>query len=516
MKAGAAALAATIGVAGAQAAVDSSDALLNALIKKGILTQDEADKVKAEAAASQTNMPPSEISKWKISNAIKNVELFGDIRFRFEDRYASAAGDNTVRLQRERYALRLGLRGDLVDNFYYGLRLETAANPRSPWVTFGTSSSGVPFQGPFGKGTAGINLGQVYLGWKPADWAEFTIGKMPMPLYTTPMVWDTDINPEGLAEHFKYTVGEADFFANFGQFIYQDTNPTQTGFGFFPSLFPQGTNSSAPLLLAWQVGMNYHVDKDITFKVAPVLYNYTDKGVNTSSGATILPGFSGIFVGQGAANGAVYSGVHTSGYSGYPNGNINGISYDGFAANQTGINDLLILEIPAEINFKLGKYKARVFGDFSENLDGAARARDAFNESKLIPNITPIPFAATDQVKAWQVGFAIGNGDALGLTYGALSKKHTWEARAYWQHVEQYALDPNLLDSDFFEGRGNLQGFYSAVAYSITDNIIGTLRYGYADQIDGSLGTGGSNQDIPQVNAIHRYQLIQADLTCRF
>ena len=42
----------------------------------------------------------------------------------------------------------------------------------------------------------------------------------------------------------------------------------------------------------------------------------------------------------------------------------------------------------------------------------------------------------------------------------------------------------NLIDSDFFEGRGNLEGFYTSFAYSFTDAIIGTIRYGYANRID--------------------------------
>ena len=76
-------------------------------------------------------------------------------------------------------------------------------------------------------------------------------------------------------------------------------------------------------------------------------------------------------------------------------------------------------------------------------------------------------------------------------------KEKHWEARFYWQHIEQYALDVNLIDSDFFEGRANLQGIYTAFAYSFTDAIIGTVRYGYANQIRDNLGTGGNNLDIP-------------------
>ena len=90
------------------------------------------------------------------------------------------------------------------------------------------------------------------------------------------------------------------------------------------------------------------------------------------------------------------------------------------------------------------------------------------------------------------------------------------EGVTYQQHVEQYALDPNLLDSDFFEGRGNLEGIFAAAAYGLSDNVIGTVRYGYATRINDKLGTGGSNQDIPQMNPIHRYNLLQLDLTFRF
>lgn len=502
---------------------DPPDPVLDLLLQKGIVTEAEVAKAKADAERIRTNalanaMPPVE-SKWKISNAIKNVEFYGDVRLRYENRQAEDPSGGMIRLDRLRYAVRLGLRGELYDDFYYGLRLDTASNPRSPWVTFGTSSSGTPYNGPFGKSTAGLNIGQAYLGWKAGDWLEITAGKMPMPLYTTPMVWDTDLNPEGLAERLKYKVGSADFSATFGQFIYEDTNPTRTTPGYFGvgNLYPSANGSTSDLafLLAWQIGVNYHFTTNISAKIAPVLYNYTGRGVDTTQTATFAaPGFGGPFVGQGATNTA--TGDPTGGWSGFPSG-----AYDAFNANQTGINDLLVLEIPWELNFKVAKLNARVFGDFAENLQGGARARAAFNAANSptgfpeTGGIRPIPSIQSEQNKAYQVGLAFGS-DNLGLVYGAAAKRHSWEARAYWQHVEQYALDANLLDSDFFEGRGNLEGIYGAVAYSLTANFIATFRYGYATRIDDKLGTGGSNQDIPQINPIKRYHLLQVDLTMRF
>jgi hypothetical protein len=61
-----------------------------------------------------------------------------------------------------------------------------------------------------------------------------------------------------------------------------------------------------------------------------------------------------------------------------------------------------------------------------------------------------------------------------------------------------------------------MEGVYSALAYGVTDNVITTFRYGYASRINDKLGTGGSNQDIPQMNPIQQYHLLQLDLTVKF
>ena len=54
-------------------------------------------------------------------------------------------------------------------------------------------------------------------------------------------------------------------------------------------------------------------------------------------------------------------------------------SFDGFYANQTGINDLLVLDFPVELNIKLEKLNLRLFGDYAYNLDGSSRANAAYN-----------------------------------------------------------------------------------------------------------------------------------------
>ena len=341
-------------------AQESRDPLLDLMIEKGMLTQEEARKVRIEADNLRTNAAPiSSESKWKLNKAFKSLELYGDVKLRYENRQVSAPDDSRIELNRERAAVRVGLRGDIYDDFYYGVRLDTSPNPRSPWVTFGTSSSGVPFQGPFGKSTDSLNVGQIYVGWHPTGWLDVTVGKMNNPLYTTAMVWDSDITPEGAAERFQYRVGRADFFATFGQFLYEDANPSQTSPGLFNLAFE---NASPAFLLAWQAGVNYHLSDKLTLKIAPVLYNYAGQGANENTlGSTLTPDFNGTFVGQGSTNSLT---GNTQGWSGYPQG-----YYNGFTANQTGINDLLVLEIPWEVNYKLDKLNLRLFGDYAQNLE---------------------------------------------------------------------------------------------------------------------------------------------------
>jgi len=492
---------------------ETRDPLLDLMIQKGILTQDEARKVKAEADAIRTNAvnqatAPAD-SKWKIGKAIKNIELFGDIRLRYEHRQANTPIGDRLELDRGRVAVRLGLRGDLFDDFYYGLRLETSSNPRSPWVTFGGASPG-----PFGKSNTGVDIGQAYLGWRPEDWVNITAGKMPNPLYTTSMVWDPDLNPEGAAERFKYRVGQAEFFANFGQFLYQDNNPSYVSGDLLPYVAGtrQSSGNDTTFLLAWQAGVNYRFTENVSAKVAGTLYQYIGLATNLITAAN-SGGIGDTFIGE-SAYGGPGSGATINGLTSQ-----NGISY-----NQVGVNNLLVVDVPLEVNFKISKLNARVFGDFAYNLDGRQRATDAVNalsaQSHLQLAAVPPPLvgygAQTDDVKAYQIGFGIGSEDSLGLVYGSVSKKHAWEFRTYWQHVEQYALDPNLLDSDFFEGRGNMEGFYAALAYGFTDNVIATFRYGYASRINNKLGTGGSNLDIPQINPIDHYHLLQLDMTVRF
>ena len=99
-------------------------------------------------------------SKLKLFPALTELELFGDMRLRYDYRGGRLPSNDPdhpndwQERERERYRLRLGLRGTLMDDWFFGVRLETGASARSSNVTFGadTSSTSPGGGGPFAKG----------------------------------------------------------------------------------------------------------------------------------------------------------------------------------------------------------------------------------------------------------------------------------------------------------------------------------------------------------------------------
>ena len=506
------------GPAGAQQS-DPMDDLLEKLKNKGVLSEDEYQALKkareeeqielraerrrqAQKAAQNAEKEEKEKEaaakkpKFDASPGIKSIQLFGDVRLRYESRAGTSTfplpgtevpnSATAETLDRWRYAVRIGIRGDLVEDWFYGLRLDTSANPRSSWVTFGNNrSAAAGGAAPYGKGQDGIFVGQAYLGWRATPWLTIQGGKMPNPVYTTPMVWDPDINPEGLAERISYPLNDnLTVFGNFGQYVYAQFSPNDDN-------GTLGFASHDGYQFAWQGGMTYKFAEKTSAKVAVSFYNYS--GFSHGTGFYQAPpganpnanGFAGPFA---------FSPIGAQ--------NVYPTTAAGLAFNN-GINSLRYFEVPWEVNFPIGSLSARGFGDIAYNIQADQRAAQG-------------SFASLgSQGLAWQVGLAVGTN--LGLTTNSVAaKKNTWEARAYWQQIDLNALDTNLTDSDFFEGRTNLQGLFLALAYSPTDAIITTVRFGEAHRLNANGPTPGSNPDAPLIQPLTNYRLLQLDLTWKF
>lgn len=309
---------ALLGSAAAGYAQDSG-ALIDVLVKKGILTDQEAVDVKTELMRENAATPAGKVN---LSSSTTEFRIGGDLRVRYEYREgATSAGDHQER-NRYRYRFRAGFTGKVTDDFFYGFRLETSSGNRSSNVTMGDDG------GPWGKNNDGTYIGQIYVGWQPSSNTTVIAGRMPNPLVTTGLVWDGDINPEGFAEQFKFSSGDVGYFVNLGQFVY-GTAGSQNVFG------SAATNSDA-YLLAWQAGAKVPFSGGTSLQVAPVLYTYVNQKQSTNPSP-----FRGAFS----------------------------------PTSMASINNLFVVEIPIEYNFPIGEKPGKVFADFAYNFEGKDRAR---------------------------------------------------------------------------------------------------------------------------------------------
>ena len=65
----------------------------------------------------------------------------------------------------------------------------------------------------------------------------------------------------------------------------------------------------------------------------------------------------------------------------------------------------------------------------------------------------------------------------ISVLVGQLKKKRDWEIDALWQYQDQYALDPNLVDTDVFDSKLNLQGVAVRAGYTLSDAMSFNLNW---------------------------------------
>jgi hypothetical protein len=470
-------------------AIADTETLLDKLHEKGVLSDEEYQEMRTEARAQrrtealkdaqevekQERAKTASAAALKVPEALKSMELYGDLRLRYENRIARAPLDSQTSEERQRwrYALRVGLRGDVSEDFFYGIRLDTGAYGRSAWVTMADDNANGSKSSQSSKTSDTVSVGLAFIGWKPTDWAQVIVGRQLNPLFTTSMVWDPDIAPEGLSEKFSFKLSDnVSLYAVAGQYLYSQIGKRTGAWNGATLDSPNlglGSSQSA-MLFAYEAGGTYAFSQSTAAKAAVNFYKY-----RLTQDETV---FNSNFQGTGGS------------------------------VNDLGIRNLQVVEIPMDVHFPVASLSGMVFADYAWNTKGKERAA-----ASATPNIE-------GENKAMMLGLSLASSGVpqaanQGPALGNSAKKGTWEVRTYWQRVEQFALDPNMLDSDFFE-RTNTEGYYLAGAYSPANGIITTLRYGQAHRLNDSMGTGGFNDDSSAVATIDKYRIIQADFTLRF
>jgi len=364
---------ATVVCATAGLAQDSGP-LIDLLVKKGIINDQEGEDLRAELSK---DFAASPAGKLNLSAAMNELRIAGDVRVRYESRSGELpTGDHQER-DRFRYRFRAGLSGKMANNWAWGFRLETATGSRSSNVTMGDDA------GPFAKNNDTVNVGQIWAQWTPTPELTFTGGRMPNPLVTTAMVWDADINPEGLAESFKRRVDKLEYSVTAAQFLYSAAG-TQNSFG-------TAANVQDLFLFAWQGGLKYYQEGTTKFfQINPTLYHY---------------------VHNNKYNPAAFKGNFT-------------------ATSAAAVNNLLVVDVPMEYDWVSNGVLMRVFGDFAINVDGDDRATK-WGRADLDGEDT-----------AWQVGFQYGKA----ANKGEWDAKLTYQSVGAFA-LDPNLVDSDIIDS---------------------------------------------------------------------
>lgn len=304
---------------------DSTDVLIQVLLRKGILSESEASEIRQEvmvvaeaqkaeivdAAVAQVERTYASIPSVPIPGKLSNVMLTGNARFRYHYENAeSRSGENNDR-SRWRYRIRLGSIYQFKESPYsLGVQLETATSNDSNNANFG---------GFFDKSGSGMSVGRMYLNYKGDD-LNITFGKHASPFYMPKMLWDGDLNIEGLSESISR--GAWTFTA--GQYIIDEENESKETEG------GQSVTDDA-LLMAQAKWTN---GEGLVF--APVLMATTGGNSNFSESGT----FSGA----------------------------NSVRY---------FHDFAVVGMPFEYGFKSGDgQKHKIFGAWGANLKGDELVND--------------------------------------------------------------------------------------------------------------------------------------------
>jgi Putative porin len=196
---------------GMTAQAQSSDALIDKLVDKGILTVKEANELREEA---DRNFTTAFQTKTGMPDWVTNYKLSGDFRGRFDGMFADemapvvyspslpTLSQKYADRYRLRYRLRIGLQVNMLNDMEVGFRLGSGdGGPLSNNTTLAGNSSKKP-----------VWVDAAYGRWIPVHaggWnVTTTIGKMDQAFQTTPMVFDPDYTPEGAVGQVSYKFNE--------------------------------------------------------------------------------------------------------------------------------------------------------------------------------------------------------------------------------------------------------------------------------------------------------------------
>ncbi|MDY7011423.1 MAG: putative porin, partial [Planctomycetota bacterium] len=201
----------------------------------------------------------SDWPKW-----MENLKFYGDLRLRYQGDCFSGSQRGSKNRNRARFRLRFGVTKHWLDKqMEVGFRLASGSEGYRDCARetvhgySDATSSNQTFSDFFSEKPIWIDL--AYAKYAP-DWLKgFTIigGKMKNPYVHTDLVWDSDVNPEGVWTQYKPTFNGFSPFASVGYFVVDESG-----------------NGKDVILAGYQAGMHWKLTKDVQWTCAATYYDY--------------------------------------------------------------------------------------------------------------------------------------------------------------------------------------------------------------------------------------------------
>jgi len=490
--------------AGARA---DDSALLDVLVKKGILTKSEAEKLEAEVGKEPVTQGPQG-PNIKIGDWVQELDLYGDIRLR--DYYqndevqlpkppGATNYDQNIQRQRIRFRLRLDATFRLADNFFGGVELSTSDN-RNGDTSNATYTSGFD--------NYNIYISRAFIGWAPIDGLTFVAGKQNNPFYTTELNWAPDEGPTGMVER-------VDFHRLFGW----DAGGEPAGYSKEgktppPAPAPSGIPINVSLIAGQFIFYNNNADSSLSFNKTDAYMFDTQlltkvKLLGGNLSITFAPQVQ-IWVDAGLGPTAVLA-------NGQPNPATapNATAPSGTGAYGTLNNanpfpvstrDEFYLQAPGDITIKLfgGKVPVSFYWDTTYNVWGPERFSEVYG-----PLFSKVTYTGTQKTGftahfsnpvhptfpdyfGWLAGVKIGQNKHAGDISFLVDYRQLGLASA----------DPNINSDDFGDSNLNMVGWRGSIAFSVTDFAVLQVTGWFANNLDRNLygGYATSPNAFPQAN----------------
>jgi hypothetical protein len=380
----------------------------------------------------------------------QRLKLGGDMRLRYEGVFFDAGNADILRpdaptqlmnskIDRQRFLVRarINLEAKVTDEVTAGIGLATGntTNPVSTNATLGDSFNKKSFQ-----------IDRAYLKWSPDPSLSVWGGRFPNPWFSTDLVWDQDINFEGVAVQYSPQLTSTwGLFFNGGAFPIQEVE----------------FSSKDKWLFGAQAGVNYQ-DKDKLSARLSAAYYHFENTVGIVNDIT-RPGLTDWTAPQFQQKGNSLMDIDPTadGVDRYGNKNGTGIKTAYASAfkvlNITGSLDLAFWH-PIHIT---------LLGDYVNNL--------GFNKSEVIARRGGAD--VKEETQGYQVGVTVGT--------ETMQKLWDWKARFTYKYLESDAVMDAFTDSDFHLGGTNAKGWIIGGDLGLAKNTWISTRWFSTNEISG-------------------------------